>query len=276
MSPAFDLEAYLARIDYAGPRSPDLATLRALITAHLAAIPFENIDPMAGQPINPDLAVVQNKIVQGGRGGFCFELNGLLLAALRAMGFSVTPLLARVRWRLDAEAPHTPRNHLTLLVDFGQDGLWLADVGFGGTLADEPLRFVPGLVQETAMASFRLDERDGLFWLSVRNGQAWHVMYVFDRSLALEADFAMGSWYASTHPASILGNHLVMERVREGRRYKLVDRVFSIEGSQGEVLSSRVLASGKELYEVFAQAFGLAPSYDPDVLFARIKPPSLP
>jgi len=67
-----------------------------------------------------------------------------------------------------------------------------------------------------------------------------------------------------------------MERVREGRRYKLVDRVFSIEGSQGEVLSSRVLASGKELYEVFAQAFGLAPSYDPDVLFARIKPPSLP
>ena len=40
----FDLDAYLRRIAYEGPREPSLVTLRAIVAAHSAAIPFENID----------------------------------------------------------------------------------------------------------------------------------------------------------------------------------------------------------------------------------------
>lgn len=40
----FDLDAYLGRIAYEGPREPSLGTLRAVVAAHSTAIPFENID----------------------------------------------------------------------------------------------------------------------------------------------------------------------------------------------------------------------------------------
>ncbi|MGL6249636.1 MAG: arylamine N-acetyltransferase family protein, partial [Billgrantia desiderata] len=41
---ALDLDAYLARIDYRGPLAPSLETLTALQQAHLAAVPFENLE----------------------------------------------------------------------------------------------------------------------------------------------------------------------------------------------------------------------------------------
>ena len=48
---SFDLDAYLARIGYAGPRDASLDTLKTLHFLHPQAIPFENIDPFLGQPV---------------------------------------------------------------------------------------------------------------------------------------------------------------------------------------------------------------------------------
>src|ERR1700722_4218508 len=86
MSDAFRLDDYLARIGYTGARSVGLETLKALQTSHLAAIPFEGIDPLLRRSVKLDLASVQAKLVDGSRGGYCYEHNLLFRAALDRPG----------------------------------------------------------------------------------------------------------------------------------------------------------------------------------------------
>ena len=43
MDDRIDCDAYLARVGYTGPRTPSLALLRDLVTAHAGSITFENI-----------------------------------------------------------------------------------------------------------------------------------------------------------------------------------------------------------------------------------------
>lgn len=134
-----DLAAYLDRIGHAGPVSPDLATLRAIHRAHLLAIPYENLDVQLGRPVTTDPADAFDKIVTRQRGGWCYEMNGLLGWALAEIGFEVTRLAGGVMRVVRGD--EAIGNHLVLRVDL--DEPWLADVGFGdGPL--EPFRPVEG------------------------------------------------------------------------------------------------------------------------------------
>src|ERR1700736_6596991 len=136
----FDLDAYLGRIGLEG--RPSLAELHR---AHATSIPFENLDPRRGVPVSLELEDLERKLVAERRGGYCFEQNLLLKAALEALGAEVDLLLARVR--VGAPGVTRPRSHLVLRVR--ADGAsWHADVGFGlGTLLD-PLPFGPGAEHE--------------------------------------------------------------------------------------------------------------------------------
>ena len=68
MAQPFDLDAYLARIGYTGPRTPSYETLAGLLQAHLASIPFESFDVLLGRPIRLDVEGLQAKIVAARRG----------------------------------------------------------------------------------------------------------------------------------------------------------------------------------------------------------------
>src|SRR6185503_6394389 len=98
-----DLQAYLDRIGFAGEARPDLATLTALHRAHLLAIPYENLDVQFGTPVTIEPAAAFEKIVTRGRGGWCYEMNGLFGAALDEIGFQVTRLAGGVRRDLMGE-----------------------------------------------------------------------------------------------------------------------------------------------------------------------------
>ena len=104
----FDPDAYFERIGYAGERAATPAALAGIIERHSAAIPFENLNPLLGLPVALDLPSVAEKLVAQGRGGYCFEHNRLLWAALEALGFAVSGLAARVVWNMPAGAV-TPR-----------------------------------------------------------------------------------------------------------------------------------------------------------------------
>src|SRR5580692_12405793 len=110
---AFDIDAWLRRIGYAGARQPVLETLRGVIAAHTATIPFENVDVLLGRPPKLDIRSLQRKIIDGGRGGYCFEQNTLFRAGLVALGFRVTGLLARVIRGMEPDAPR-PQTHMAL------------------------------------------------------------------------------------------------------------------------------------------------------------------
>jgi len=84
-----DLSAYLQRIRFDGSVRPDLATLKAIHRAHQYAIPFENLDVLLRRPVVLDLEASYDKIVRQRRGGWCYELNGVMGWALKEMGFEV-------------------------------------------------------------------------------------------------------------------------------------------------------------------------------------------
>jgi N-hydroxyarylamine O-acetyltransferase len=270
MSTDFNLDKYLTRICYRGPLSPTFETLAGLQAAHVDAIAFEGIDPLLGRPVNIDLAAVQAKIVDGRRGGYCFEQNALLKAALEAIGFAVTPLSARVRWRLDATAPLTPRTHMMLKVDL-PEGPYLADVGFGSCLLDTPLRMVPDIEQSTAMGTFRLTISERLHWLAAKQPTGWRMMYVFDLAPQIHADYVLGNWFTSTSPLTPFTSTLILERLTSEVRYKLVNRRLVIEARDGEIRSERIIDSPEALSSVIDELFGVTLPVPAGEVWARIE-----
>ncbi|MEB2297575.1 MAG: arylamine N-acetyltransferase, partial [Ignavibacteria bacterium] len=91
-----DINLYLNRIDVRKIMEPSLAFLTELQNHHLLSIPFEDLDIPNRSRIELDLNKLYNKIILTGRGGFCYELNGLFYWLLTSLGFKVDMLSARV------------------------------------------------------------------------------------------------------------------------------------------------------------------------------------
>jgi N-hydroxyarylamine O-acetyltransferase len=154
-----DLKAYFERVHFRGEARPDLATLRALHRAHLQAIPYENLDVQLGRRLTPDPAAAFEKVVGQGRGGWCYEMNGVFGAVLAEIGFKVTRMAGAAMRELMGD--DVIGNHLVLLVEVEGES-WIADVGFGdGTL--EPFRLTPGALTVEGF-SFRLERLDDRWW----------------------------------------------------------------------------------------------------------------
>ena len=269
MSSEFRLSNYLARIGFSGTLRPDLATLAALHAAHVNAIPFEGVDPLLGRPVKLDPGSVQEKLVDSRRGGYCFEQNLLFKAALEAIGFKVTGLGGRVRWMSPPDSPLGPREHMLLTVDL-PEGPYLADVGFGACLLDSPLQLKPDLEQRTAMGTFRLSKADGLFSLSAKQPAGWRVKYAFNLEPQIQSDYELGNWFTSTSPLAPFISTLIMERLSRDKRYKLVNRSFSIEARDGEVAAERSIGSAEELRQILDEVFNVAPPAPVEEIFTRI------
>jgi N-hydroxyarylamine O-acetyltransferase len=212
-----DLEAYLARIG-AGAR-PSLADVHR---AHATTIPFENLDPRRGVPVSLELRDLEDKIVRGRRGGYCFEHNLLLKAALENLGARVDLLLARVRVGRPSGAPR-PRTHLVLRVRANGDD-WHADVGFGrGTLL-EPIPFGPGGPYEQSGWRFRVVEDGPELVLQTVQGGGWVDLYGFLPDPVPFIDVETSNWFTCTHPRSPFVTGLIVATQRtDGTRLTLSD-----------------------------------------------------
>jgi N-hydroxyarylamine O-acetyltransferase len=187
-----DVDAYLKRIGAARPAGPDAAALRELHERHLQTVPFENLDIHLGVPIELDEDALVAKVV-GGRGGFCYELNGAFAALLRELGFEVSLLSAGVH---GPSGLGPPFDHMALRVDL--DEPWLADVGFGRH-AVHPLRLDSAADQVDPAGTFRLVERDGGDLDVLRDGQPQYRLEPRPRRLA---DYAPTCWWQQTWPGS--------------------------------------------------------------------------
>ena len=252
-SEPIDLRAYLERLGVRTLVAPGLQTLRAIITAHVASIPFENLDPFLGVPPALDIASVQRKLVRDHRGGYCFEQNRLLSDALRAIGFQVTDLAARVLWGQPEDAI-TARTHMLLRVE--ADGKsWLADVGFGGNTPTGPLQLVPDVEQATPHEPFRLIRRDDSDWrLELFAADAWQTLYRFDLQPQFPADYRVSNYWTSTNPDSHFVTGISAARAPAGRRLTLRNRQFA-EHASGGATTKRALATALEIRRVLQDEF---------------------
>src|SRR5262249_125854 len=150
------------------------------------------------------------------------------------------------------------------------DGEYLADTGFGGCLLDSPLLFKTGAGQHTAMGTYQLSESEGLFALSVKRPDGWRTMYVFNLEPQLQSDFELGTWYTSTTPLVPLTSRLMMERVRGGKRYKLLNRRLIIEGREGMTELERSIGSAADLGQILDETFLITPPAPAEEIFIRI------
>lgn len=253
MSAEFDADAYFKRIGYRGPRSATLPVLRDIHALHPAAITFENLDVLLKRPIRLELGALTDKIVRGGRGGYCYEQNTLLMAALRSVGFAVRSVAGRVQW--NAGGRITARNHMALLVST-PEGEHLADAGFGGLTLTAPLRLEDGTEQPTAHGLYRLMRVVDEFQLQARVDGEWAPMYQFSLADQAPADWEMANWFISTSPASVFTHTLIVARPTAECRYALRNnrlRLYRADGGTEE----RVLASADELAGVLGDTFNL-------------------
>ncbi|MDR3534045.1 MAG: arylamine N-acetyltransferase, partial [Rhodopila sp.] len=205
-----DLDAYLARIGVPSGGQASLPLLRAVIAAHTATIPFENLDIVLGRPIRLDIASIQAKLIHANRGGYCFEQNTLLRAALERLGFRVSSLMARVVRTAPAEAI-TPRTHMLLRVNL-PEGPYLADVGFGNLTPTAPLMLVPDEPQPTGHEDYRVRPLEGETLLQARVGTAWENVYRFPDLPSHPIDHEVGNWFTSTRPGGLFTANVIAAR----------------------------------------------------------------
>jgi len=246
-----DLDAYFERIEFTSRPQVNLETLRALQAAHTTHIPFENLDVLLGKPIRIDLEGVQEKLVRGRRGGYCFEQNALYSAALERLGFRVTRLLGRVRL---GTTRVLPRTHMMLKVEL--DGAsWITDAGFGGWGLIEPILLEAERNFVQGAWTYRL-AREGAYWaLQCPACPAGPDLYAFTLEPQLPVDYEPANHYTSTHPNSRFVQTLTVQLPSRDRRRVLVNRELRTFHAGGVELE--VIPSEEALLEKLANDFGL-------------------
>jgi len=261
----FDLDAWLSRIAYNGPRKPELAVLRSLIAAHTAAVPFENVGVLLGTPPKLAPAALHEKLIVGRRGGYCFELNAVLRDGLRALGFDVTERIARVVRGLDAAAA-TPATHMMLQVNL-PDGQFLADVGFGNQTPTAPLQWKLNTEQQTPHEPMRLTAVGDDVLLQAHIGETWENVYRILPHPLVQADYEVGNWFCATHPNSpFVGNMIVARAGQDGTRTTFFNGRLTVR-RPGNQIERRVIDDTAEIGPILRDTLGL-PISDEEVTAA--------
>jgi N-hydroxyarylamine O-acetyltransferase len=268
-----NLSAYLARIGYSGPSPANLQTLNALVARHVSSIPFENLDVLRNYPISIEPSAIEDKLVHGRRGGYCFEHNTLLLHVLEALGFEVTVLSARARYLLPPQV-RRPRTHVLLRVEVDGES-YLVDGGFGalsptaalGLVLDarqatphEPRRIVP----EGNWQGLALRAPDALLVHQAYFADSWHDLFEFTLEAMPLADREMGNWFTSASPNSHFRDKLMVARSTASGRVTLQDRELTQRDRSGAA-TSRSLKTRAELLDALAEHFQL--HFPPDTRF---------
>lgn len=177
----FDTETYLSILGYSTPPGATLEALCDLHKQHLIALPYDSSlntgqDSSLWENVDIDADQVFDEIVRGGRGGVCYELNGLFRILLQKLGFEVEVLAAGIRQIDGSFGPELEHVFNYAVVD-GE--IYLVDVGFVGPSYLEPLHLTFGS-QEQYGNSFKIVEEQG-YRVVYRRGRIgdWAAVYRF-------------------------------------------------------------------------------------------------
>ncbi|MCI2421713.1 arylamine N-acetyltransferase [Saccharopolyspora sp. K220] len=251
-----DLDAYLARIGYTGSLTPNAHTLSDLARAHIAGIPFENLDVVLGRGVSLDLPSLEAKLVHQPRGGYCFEHTTLFAAVLEQLGFSFHAYSSRVR--MGTSKLHVA-THAVLDVE-ADGGRWLVDVGFGAG-ALEPIPLYDGAQVRQGDWTFRLDREQaltGLTWvLRQQQGDDWIDLHAFTDNRQFPIDYRVGNFYTAEHARSPFRRQLVLQRTEPQLRRALRGTSPTLTTSRPDGAHEDQAVAPAELPDVAADLFNI-------------------
>ncbi|MEW2531066.1 arylamine N-acetyltransferase [Streptomyces sp. NPDC047071] len=242
-------DAYLLRIGAERPAAPTSAALRDLHLAHLRTVPFENLAIHAGVEVDLVEEDLVAKVVDGRRGGFCYELNGAFAALLTALGFEVDMLQASV---YQGDRLGIPYDHMALRVRTADGGDWLADVGFGKH-SHHPLAAAERGDQSDPAGTFRVAETPAGDLRVLMGGEPQYLLDPRPRALA---DFTGGAWYHRTSPKSHFTRSLVCSILTGTGRTTLSGSKLTVTPLDGEPQITE-LSTDAEVLEAYATRFGI-------------------
>ena len=246
--------AYLARIGLPRPERPDAEYLRRLHSRHLHTVPFENLSIHLGEDVPLDEDALFDKIVTRRRGGYCYELNGLLAVLLRALGYRVSLLAVRVHGEHGFGPPF---DHLALRVDL--DEPWLADVGFGRH-SEFPLRLEDRDEQKDPGGVFRIEATPDGDLDVYRDATPQYRIEQRPRELA---DFTIGHGFQRFSAASHFTRSPFCTILTDTGMITLAGRRL-ITTTQGGVRSEETLQDDAQVLAAYRTYFGVTLDRVPD------------
>lgn len=252
-----DRDRLLDHIGLDAPPAADLEGLRTVHRAFVSSVPFENIAVQLGEsaPIDPPALV--ERIVAGGRGGYCFEANTILFELLSSLGFEVERREAVVGPRhLHERGALT--DHLAMVVRTADGEEMIAEGGFG----EGPVE--PLFLREGPQASGAFEialERDGDGWWFEQHEFSTTPGFRFgDQAVGLDA-FAPHHVRMSTSPESGFVRTFTVQQPYDDRIVSLRARTLREQGP-GADDDVEILADADALGDALRARFGI----DPDAL----------
>lgn len=248
-----NVKKYLKRLKIENIPNPDLTNLKLLHKNQLYNIPFENLDIHYNKKIILDYELIEKKILNNNRGGFCYELNGLFYKFLIELGFKVKMINARVY--NNQQIPGPDYDHMALIVDINGDE-YLADVGFGDNFL-EPLKFETGIIQKDETGYFEIIKHDKNYYklLKSPDGIIFKESYLFSVDEEKFDNFQFMCNYHQTSPDSHFTQKRICSKAFEKGRITISDlRIIITEnGTKAET----ILPDEKEYLEMLKKYFNI-------------------
>jgi N-hydroxyarylamine O-acetyltransferase len=254
MNVKLNVERYLARIGAAADHlEPNDEVLRFLQRKHLLSVPFENLDIHWRRSIVLDVERFYEKIVVNGRGGFCYELNGLFNEVLKSLGFRTRLISARV---FNGSEHGREFDHAAIIATAGEDE-YLVDVGFGD-FTTEPLRYSLGAEQQDAAGVFIIRRFDDEYLeVAKRDGEEWNSQYIFKDVPRELPEFGEMCDFQQNSPESHFTKGKMCSVLTEDGRKTLTGDKFII-AVNGERSETEIRSEG-EFTEILQREFRIKP-----------------
>lgn len=249
-----DVHQTLDRISYTGSRQTTLSVLTALQQAFLLTVPFENLDIHQARLISLEPGAAEHKIVKEGRGGFCYESNGLFHRLLETFGFRVQLCSAQMMGKHSLSPVY---DHMVLTAEIDGHG-YLVDVGNGESVRT-PMQLNSNRVSTTPEGKmYRIGTLEGMPTLEVctTDNHTWQTRFAVNSIACRLEDFRDRCQYHQTSKESPFTRQpLVTLALREGRA-TLTGRTFKVMRGN-RVITEREFHSDEEYHACLQTQFGI-------------------
>jgi N-hydroxyarylamine O-acetyltransferase len=246
-----DLHSYLNRIGIKEIREPSPEFLAELQMRHLLSIPFEDLDIPDRKRIELDLNKIYNKIILSGRGGFCYELNGLFHWLLTSLGFKADMLSARV-FNSQKNGFGPEYDHMALLVHLDKD--YLADVGFGDSFRS-PVEMPDGETEDIS-GFYKIYQKDEInFDLKKKSENGWELQYSFSTIPRVLSDYNEMCAFQQDDPSSHFRTRMLCTIATETGRITVSNNSLIITEKGNK--SKKEFETEEEFHLLLKQYFGI-------------------
>lgn len=188
--------------------------LNKLIEDFLKNFTFNNIDILLShrQILALDAQSLEDKLIAGKRGGYCFENNQYFYNFLQAQGFKIERYLGRVVF---GGSSNVTRTHQVSVVSL-TGRTFLVDVGFGPYTPGIAVPMDGSMVRAFNGNEYRLKKiNDEDFQLEVLKDGVFLSLYQFNLATYVEADFKLANYYTNTHHDSKFTTSLILSQLKE-------------------------------------------------------------